>query len=506
MAMMMDIPNVAATPSNAPVAKKGAVKGQEESFQGTLNEETLKQAQETAEKPQPEQTDPSLSTEQTESALPGAVLLTEPAAAETNEEPIVSAGEEEPQDGKENLAVAVSPAPLNEPAISSGESISEPLKRTDNEAPANNRSGNAPAIAETESEKSGADLPEQAASIAKPATTSSKAPEQVAVPGNSSQAGSNASHSESKANALHGNAPPVSAAASEIVRQQTTVQQPVEGLTDQSSPKAAQSGLLEASFAGILQSPGTKGQSTVIKPLRASNGTSEIAVKVGEAESLPVAKLVVTEEKGRNFSEAMLEKGVNLPDALETGKGQTPGQSGSVFESTLVSTASGNHGQGQTGPLQNVAPANTPLPSASFNEEVRILDQVMTKLSFNRTGGNERIIIKLYPEELGEVKLDLTRDKDQLKVHLFAQTQQVQEILEKHLPRLQEALNNQGIQFDDIKVSVDSQRSQGREFQDRNHQPGSFARPGQKGTPHQAGLALAANASRSSQGGISLRI
>jgi flagellar hook-length control protein FliK len=88
------------------------------------------------------------------------------------------------------------------------------------------------------------------------------------------------------------------------------------------------------------------------------------------------------------------------------------------------------------------------------------------------------------------------------------QTQQVQEILEKHLPRLQEALHNQGVKLDDIQVSVDSRGNQGREFFNRNHPSTPFMRSfgHHRAAPEPAPAAASAGPVRASGGGLSLRI
>jgi flagellar hook-length control protein FliK len=91
---------------------------------------------------------------------------------------------------------------------------------------------------------------------------------------------------------------------------------------------------------------------------------------------------------------------------------------------------------------------------------------------------------------------------------MVAQTRQVQEILEKHMPRLQEALQNQGIKVDQIEVSVDSQGNRGREFFDRNHQPAPRAHSfGLNRTAAEAAATVAAvDQTRGRQEGLSLRI
>jgi flagellar hook-length control protein FliK len=146
--------------------------------------------------------------------------------------------------------------------------------------------------------------------------------------------------------------------------------------------------------------------------------------------------------------------------------------------------------------------------SGSLNEEVRVLDQVLNQLSFNRAGDKNRVVIRLNPQELGEIKLELVMDKDHLKAQMVAQTRQVQEILEKHMPRLQEALQNQGIKVDQIEVSVDSQSNRGGEFFDRNQQPAPRAHSFglNRNAAEAAATVAAVDQTRGRQEGLSLRI
>jgi flagellar hook-length control protein FliK len=99
-------------------------------------------------------------------------------------------------------------------------------------------------------------------------------------------------------------------------------------------------------------------------------------------------------------------------------------------------------------------------------------------------------------------------DKDHLKAQMVAQTRQVQEILEKHMPRLQEALQNQGIKVDQIEVSVDSQGNRGREFFDRNQQPAPRAHSFglNRNAAEAAATVAAVDQTRGRQEGLSLRI
>lgn len=129
---------------------------------------------------------------------------------------------------------------------------------------------------------------------------------------------------------------------------------------------------------------------------------------------------------------------------------------------TVVTTPLGQPAAPQA-PASAVASVLT-LPSGLQVPEQEVLQQVFAQLSPRNLSGPQRLILRLNPEELGEVRLELIVDKDTVRAHLQAQSQQVQEVLEKHLPRLREAFEQQGLKLQELQVSVDSGRDGSRSF------------------------------------------
>ena len=123
----------------------------------------------------------------------------------------------------------------------------------------------------------------------------------------------------------------------------------------------------------------------------------------------------------------------------------------------------------KTGQAHTAEPVLT-LRDGSTLPESRVVQQTIDHLTLHARGDSSSITVKLHPEELGELQLRMVMEGDQLKVHLQAQSQQVQEVLERHFPRLRDALQEQGVTVEDFQVSVDSgerndqQFSQQREF------------------------------------------
>ncbi len=124
------------------------------------------------------------------------------------------------------------------------------------------------------------------------------------------------------------------------------------------------------------------------------------------------------------------------------------------------------------------------LPSGTLVGEGRIVEQTIEKLTVHNPRETSSITLRLHPEELGHVKLELVMDKDSVRAHLHAQSQQVQEVLERHLPRLRDALEMQGLKIDQLQVSVDSQQSENGGFFQQQNSQGTFT--AQQGTPWSA--------------------
>jgi hypothetical protein len=109
--------------------------------------------------------------------------------------------------------------------------------------------------------------------------------------------------------------------------------------------------------------------------------------------------------------------------------------------------------------------SGTPAAAMPFTlpvPEEQVYQQVASRLTLVGGERHSRMTMRLYPEELGQVKLDLTVAGDRVRLHLHAQNQQVQEVLEKYLPRLRESFEQQGLKLEDAQVTSDSPGQGGR--------------------------------------------
>lgn len=155
------------------------------------------------------------------------------------------------------------------------------------------------------------------------------------------------------------------------------------------------------------------------------------------------------------------------------------------------------------------SPAELRLPSGRTLSEARVIDQIARQILPGRVKNGGQIQVRLEPEELGEVKLNLSVENNRVKAHLMTQHQQVQEVLERHLPRLRETLEQQGFKLDQLQVSIDAQTPEHQHFSRQQQQQTSQAVPWAGSLDEPSAEADGPQPPRPvspSRGGLSLRI
>ncbi|MCK5912421.1 MAG: flagellar hook-length control protein FliK, partial [Desulfuromusa sp.] len=143
--------------------------------------------------------------------------------------------------------------------------------------------------------------------------------------------------------------------------------------------------------------------------------------------------------------------------------------------------------------------------------EGQIFDQVVTQLSGSVNGESGRMVLRLQPAELGSLKLELMVEGDRVRANLHAQSQQVQEVLERNLPQLRNALAEQGLKIDQFQVTIDKNHDQQSQFENLAQQQqnnGSERQPGwhQQNLEQEEQVIPLAHLMQNGGGGISLHV
>ncbi len=94
------------------------------------------------------------------------------------------------------------------------------------------------------------------------------------------------------------------------------------------------------------------------------------------------------------------------------------------------------------------------LPSGLTVPGETVVDQMISHFSVNNHLESGTVNLKLHPQELGELRMEIKITQDTIKAHFIAQTSQAQEMLTQHLPRLREALEQQGLHLQKVEVTI----------------------------------------------------
>ena len=84
---------------------------------------------------------------------------------------------------------------------------------------------------------------------------------------------------------------------------------------------------------------------------------------------------------------------------------------------------------------------------------VREMQDVFKRANFGQTGGTNRLLIKLYPEHLGQVRIELLQVNGIMTARILASTALGKEMLDSQLNQLRNAFLQQNLQVERIDVS-----------------------------------------------------
>lgn len=102
------------------------------------------------------------------------------------------------------------------------------------------------------------------------------------------------------------------------------------------------------------------------------------------------------------------------------------------------------------------APDSDPSPKATLE---KLPLQVIRGVRYLVEGGEHTLRIRLVPESLGEVRLEVTTSRDEISVRMASASPGVREVLQQHLSSLRDALAQDGVHVAKVSVSVDLNQS-----------------------------------------------
>lgn len=109
--------------------------------------------------------------------------------------------------------------------------------------------------------------------------------------------------------------------------------------------------------------------------------------------------------------------------------------------------------QAQSQPTSAAAPTSTDSQKPALHES--ILAQVTEKLDNQQAGGSSgQVTIRLHPEDLGELKINVSLDDQRVKVEIVTEHPTVKEALTDNLDRLKETFSRQNLTMEKFDVST----------------------------------------------------
>lgn len=113
--------------------------------------------------------------------------------------------------------------------------------------------------------------------------------------------------------------------------------------------------------------------------------------------------------------------------------------------------------------------------NTDMQETIDIIDQVAEQVDVTLVEDKSEMVIKLKPDHLGKVTMQISVENGNVTAKFLAESQRVKEALEANFQDLKDMLNKQGMNVQDLSVSVgNDNHNHNQEFESRRH--GLFSR------------------------------
>ncbi|KAA9025873.1 flagellar hook-length control protein FliK [Niallia endozanthoxylica] len=103
----------------------------------------------------------------------------------------------------------------------------------------------------------------------------------------------------------------------------------------------------------------------------------------------------------------------------------------------------------------------------SKDQLIKQFETILAKSQFITAGGNQKLFIKLYPEHLGALRIELIQQNSIFTAKILTTTENAKDLLESQILNLKQAFLNQNLQVEKIEIN---QQLQQERFLNRNPQ------------------------------------
>jgi flagellar hook-length control protein FliK len=227
-----------------------------------------------------------------------------------------------------------------------------------------------------------------------------------------------------------------------------------------------------------------------------SQGTTTVAPLINQSDAdmdltnqyihshLPNETATKGEDAGHH-SNTNNESGQSTPNNQMPQAAESQSTAEALFTAKNLATAgqesqplifSHQQGSGLTSATLTTSTTSTAAPDSSLYRlssgttvpDGTVVDQMIAHFSINKRLETGSVNLRLHPQELGELRMEITVEQDNVKAHIVTQSPHAQEMIDRHLPKLREALERQGLHLGQVEVTVASNdNAAGERFQEQ---------------------------------------
>lgn len=108
--------------------------------------------------------------------------------------------------------------------------------------------------------------------------------------------------------------------------------------------------------------------------------------------------------------------------------------------------------------------------NSSTSDIMKQFESILAKSQFSKMNGVQRLLIKLSPENLGTMSIEVVQKDHTIVAKILASTEAAKDILKSQLNGLKSSFAAQNIQVDKVEISMQSTQSPQEQFSNRNQQ------------------------------------
>lgn len=242
---------------------------------------------------------------------------------------------------------------------------------------------------------------------------------------------------------------------------------------------------LLASENGAILEKGTSFEQAKMKDLL-QQLTSKIEQFVENGTKSSLADPAKQAAKLEYLQKAFAPVAAEINAKLSTTKGISEAQSEQKAVQTKVEVVSGPVQFQQISKAEQLtltlSQAGKPTSAADL---IKQFENILAKSQFSNGAGTQKLLIKLNPENLGALRIELIQRDAGIVAKIMTTTQVAKEALESHLNGLKQAFGSQNIQVDRLEITQTMTPQQdryfGREQQQQSQQQGQESQEQQNG-------------------------